>query len=86
MFAVQEGIGGPVAVALGFPQYLPCELVLWVNPILAAQLWPASGLTAWTVGTNVVADTVDRRIACASITITSIVVFMHKQILKAVYK
>jgi hypothetical protein len=30
----------------------------------------------------VVADTVARRIACASITITSIVVFMNKQILE----
>ena len=80
---MQEGIGGPVAVALGFPQYLPCELMLWVNAVFAAQPWPASGLAAWTVGANVVADTVDRRIACASITTTSNVVFMYKQKLKA---
>lgn len=80
---MQEGIGGPVAVALGFPQYLPCELMLWVNTVFAAQPWPASGLAAWTVDTNVVVDTVDRRIACASITITSIVLFMFKQKLKA---
>ena len=60
--------------------------MLWVNIILAAQPWPASGLAAWTVDANVVADTVDRIIACVSITSTSIVVFMYRHILKAVYK